>query len=153
MADASVTYTQTLRSMASALDWSSTKMLKEIPPHVLKQMDELKQIQLDVFAECRDLFSILVGCLKRLSLSLLKVEQYHMKDIRYFSWESLPTVVGIMETENVVGVFYIPEGTESWQEATSQDNLADIGINGELLSKEDFESEFGIIGVDLPEIP
>jgi hypothetical protein len=81
------------------------------------------------------------------------VEQYHMKDIRYFSWESLPTVVGIMETENVVGVFYIPEGTESWQKATSQDNLADIGINGELLSKEDFESEFGIIGVDLPEIP
>ena len=75
-----------------------------------------------------------------------------MKDIRYFSWESLPTVVGIMETKNVVGVFYIPEGTESWQEATSQ-QFGDIGINGELLSKEDFESEFGIIGVDLPEIP
>ena len=42
-----------------------------------------------------------------------------MKDIRYFSWEESPTVAGIMETENVVGVFYIPEGTESWQEATS----------------------------------
>jgi predicted transcriptional regulator len=41
--------------MASALDWSSTKMLKEIPPHVLKQMDELKQIQLDIFAECREI--------------------------------------------------------------------------------------------------
>jgi hypothetical protein len=128
------------------------KNVEEIPQHVLKQMDELKKIQMDVFAEYRDLFSILVGCLKRLSLSLLKVEQYHMKDIRYFSWESLPTVVGIMETKNVVGVFYIPEGTESWQKATIG-QFTDIGINGELLSKEDFESEFGIIGVDLPEIP
>jgi hypothetical protein len=27
------------------------KNVKEIPPHVLKQMDELKQIQLDIFAE------------------------------------------------------------------------------------------------------
>jgi hypothetical protein len=43
-----------------------------------------------------------------------------------------------METENVVGVFYIPEGTESWQEATSQDNLADIGINGELFIQRRF---------------
>ena len=80
------------------------------------------------------------------------MEQYHMQDIRYFSWEASPTVAGIMETENVVGVFYIPEGTESWKEATPQ-QFGDIGINGELLSKEDFESEFGIIGVDLPEIP
>ena len=75
-----------------------------------------------------------------------------MKDIRYFSWEESPTVAGIMETENVVGVFYIPEGTESWQEAPSQ-QFGDIGINGESLSKQDFESEFGVIGVDLPEIP
>jgi len=75
-----------------------------------------------------------------------------MKDIRYFSWEESPTVAGIMETENVVGVFYIPEGTESWQEATVG-QFGDIGIHGESLSKEEFESEFGIIGVDLPEIP
>jgi hypothetical protein len=47
--------------MASALTWSSIKMLKEIPQHVLKQMDELKQIQLAIFAEYRDLFLILVG--------------------------------------------------------------------------------------------
>jgi hypothetical protein len=31
------------------------KNVKEIPPHVLKQMDELKQIQLDIFAECREI--------------------------------------------------------------------------------------------------
>ena len=80
------------------------------------------------------------------------MEQYHMQDIRYFSWEASPTVAGVMETENVVGVFYIPEGTESWQKANIE-QFTDIGINGELLSKEDFESEFGIIGVDLPEIP
>jgi len=75
-----------------------------------------------------------------------------MKDIDYYSWEESPTVIGIMETKNEMGVFYIPEGTESWQEATIG-QLTDIGINGELLSKEDFESEFGVIGVDLPEIP
>jgi hypothetical protein len=75
-----------------------------------------------------------------------------MKDIDYYSWEASPTVVGVMETKNVMGVFYIPEGTESWQKANIE-QFTDIGINGELLSKEDFESEFGIIGVDLPEIP
>jgi hypothetical protein len=75
-----------------------------------------------------------------------------MKDIQYFSWDSLPTVVGIMEAENVLGVFYIPDGDSIWKEATPS-QFGDIGINGALLSKEDFESYFGVIGKDLPAIP
>jgi hypothetical protein len=51
MKDASELTHPIYEAMASALTWSSIKMLKEIPPHVLKQMDELKQIQLAIFAE------------------------------------------------------------------------------------------------------
>jgi predicted transcriptional regulator len=44
--------------MASA--YRSYKNVEEIPQHVLKQMDELKQIQLAIFAEAEN-HLILVG--------------------------------------------------------------------------------------------
>lgn len=73
-------------------------------------------------------------------------------DILYFSWDGDPAVFSLNERAGFDEVFFIRGDNRDWVEGDGP-LYAEIAINGDRLSKPDFESAFGIIGEDLPTLP
>ena len=73
-------------------------------------------------------------------------------ELSYLSWERGPAIIGAFREEGVTKAFFIPVGGSDWIKA-SGGQYGDIGENGGLLSKEEFEKRFGVIGKDLPSLP
>ncbi len=72
------------------------------------------------------------------------------KERIYFTWEDGPAVV------NPVGAgydgFFISPGKSDWTLAEPS-QVADFLVDGSKMSKTEFDSKFGVIGKDLPELP
>ena len=73
-------------------------------------------------------------------------------ELSYLSWERGPAIIGLFPEEGVTKAFFIPVGGSDWIKA-SGGQYGDIGENGGLLTKEEFENTFGVIGETLPELP
>ena len=70
--------------------------------------------------------------------------------MKYFTWEEGPAVVEPVEL-GYLGFFILP-GNSDWTLAEPS-QFADFFVDGEEMSKADFERKFGVIGKDLPELP
>ena len=68
----------------------------------------------------------------------------------FFGWENGPALIG--RIDEFAKPFFLPPTEDSWV-AASGEQMVDFFEDGTKLSKEDFEDEFGIIGVDLPDLP
>jgi len=68
----------------------------------------------------------------------------------YFTWEKGPAVLNPVDDADF-GFFISPENNNWTLAEPSQ--VADFFVDGSKMSKEDFESKFGVIGKELPEIP
>ena len=79
-----------------------------------------------------------------------------MDEVLYFSWAQdkllLPAIIGSFPKEGVSRGFFIPEDGSEWVKA-SGDQFADIVIEGILMEKTEFETNFGVIGKNVPELP
>ena len=73
-------------------------------------------------------------------------------ELSYLSWERGPAIIGDFPEEGVTKAFFIPVGSSDWIKA-SGGQYGDIGENGGLMTKEEFENRFGVIGETLPELP
>jgi len=74
------------------------------------------------------------------------------EDTLYFSWDGDPAVFSLNREAGFDEVFFIRGDSRDWAEGDGP-LYAEIAINGDRLSKPDFESTFGIIGEDLPTLP
>ena len=68
----------------------------------------------------------------------------------YFTWEEGPAV--IESYDDGKDGFFIAENESDWSLATPK-QFADFLLDGSKMLKEEFESKFGVIGADLPELP
>ena len=68
----------------------------------------------------------------------------------YFTWEEGPAVIESYD-DGKLG-FFIAFDESDWSMATPR-QVADFVLDGSKMSKEAFESKFGVIGADLPELP
>tara|TARA_B100000123_G_scaffold85294_1_gene61672 strand:- start:779 stop:1012 length:234 start_codon:yes stop_codon:yes gene_type:complete len=72
------------------------------------------------------------------------------KETLYFDWEEGPAVINPVEA-GYLG-FFISPGNSDWTLAEPS-QVADFFVDGSKMSKTDFETKFGVIGKDLPELP
>ena len=68
----------------------------------------------------------------------------------FFAWENVPALIG--RVEDFARPLFLSDDEKSWT-AASGEQMVDFFEDGTKLSQEDFEEEFGIIGVDLPDLP
>jgi hypothetical protein len=69
----------------------------------------------------------------------------------YWNWEDSPGVL-VEYPNDEVGGLLLPEGQSSWEEQTEWD-VVQWFKGGKKLSKSSFESSFGKIGDQLPQLP
>ncbi len=68
----------------------------------------------------------------------------------YFTWEEGPAVLEPVGDADFG--YFISPGNDDWTIAEPS-QVADFFVDGSKMSKTDFETKFGVIGKDLPELP
>jgi hypothetical protein len=68
----------------------------------------------------------------------------------YFTWEEGPAVLDPVGDADFG--YFISPGNSDWTLAEPS-QVADFFVDGSKMSKTDFETKFGVIGKDLPELP
>jgi len=72
------------------------------------------------------------------------------KKMKYFEWNKGPAIIRPSDPGFVEGLYLSPK-TNKWTPANVL-QYGDFYDNGDLISKDEFEERFGIIGQDLPKV-
>jgi hypothetical protein len=70
--------------------------------------------------------------------------------VKYFEWNKGPAIIKPSKPGHVKGLFLSPT-TNKWTPANVM-QVGDFFDNGDMISREDFQERFGIIGRDLPSV-
>ena len=68
----------------------------------------------------------------------------------YFTWEEGPAVLKPIGDADFG--YFLTSGSPDWTVA-APNQVVDFFVDGSKMSKTDFETKFGVIGKDLPELP
>ena len=151
-------YKDSLKDKA-AVELEDSKVQKKIDELKLKEKS-LKYGSVDWLENEEDIADLMSeqSPFRRVLLSIYEKELKELKEMKerdkletlYFTWEERPAVIQPVGDGDFG--YCISPGNDDWTLATPQ-QVADFFIDGSKMSKSDFEIKFGVIGVDLPNLP
>lgn len=104
----------------------------------------------DLMSEKSPFRRVLLSIFEKDLKKLKKKKERDDLETLYFTWEERPAVIQPV-ADGDFG-YFIYQGNDDWTLATPQ-QVADFFIDGSKMSKSDFEIKFGVIGIDLPNLP
>ena len=150
-------YKDSLKNKA-AVELEDAKVQKKIDELKLKEKS-LKYGSVDWLENEEDIADLMSeqSPFRRVMLSIYEKNLKELKEMKerddletlYFTWEERPPHKPVGDGDFA---YFISPGNDDWTLATPQ-QVADFYIDGTKMSKSDFEIKFGVIGVDLPNLP